>query len=178
MVSLMLAMGTPSFCALMRSMSTKTCGVFALKGENTEVRPGALRAAATSSSVAAASSSGRAPCRSWMRMAKPPPVPMPGTAGGGITMMKAPWIAVRRLRSSLVIAAADNPFFRRASGSSNTGNSAAALPDCVRVAPEKPANTATRTMPGVSSAILSISRTTSVVRASEAAPGNCAEMMT
>ena len=93
-------------------------------------------------------------------------------------MMKAPWIAVRRLRSSLVIAAADNPFFRRTSGSSNTGNSAAALPACVRVAPEKPANTATRTMPGVSSAILSISRTTSVVRASEAAPGNCAEMMT
>ena len=27
----------------MRSMSLSTCGVFALKGENTEVRPGALR---------------------------------------------------------------------------------------------------------------------------------------
>ena len=74
--------------------------------------------------------------------------------------------------------AADSPFFSRASGSSNTGNSAAALPACVRVAPEKPANAATRMMPGISSAMRSISRTISVVRASEAAPGNCTEMMT
>ena len=111
-------------------------------------------------------------------MVKPPPVPMPGTAGGGITMMKAPWIAARRLRSSTVMAFADNPFFIRASGSSNTGNSAAALPAWVRVAPEKPAKAATRMMPGVSKEMRSISRTTSVVRASEAAPGNCTEMMT
>ena len=48
----------------------------------------------------------------------------------------------------------------------------------VRVAPDRPATTATRMMPGVSSAMFSISRTISVVRASEAAPGNCAEMMT
>ena len=172
------AMGTPSFCALTRSMSTKTCGVFAVNGENTEVRFGDLRAAATSSSVAADNSSGPRPWRSWMRMVKPPPVPMPGTAGGGITMMKAPWIADRRLRSSAVIAVADNPFFRRTSGSSKTGNSAAALPACVRVAPEKPAKAATRTMPGVPNAMRSISRTTSVVRASDAAPGSCADMMT
>ena len=111
-------------------------------------------------------------------MVKPPPVPMPGTAGGGITMMKAPSSADSRLRSSPVMTAAESPFLWRASGSSNTGNSAAALLACVRVAPEKPANTATRTIPGVSSAILSISRTTAVVRASEAAPGSCTEMMT
>ncbi|MGY3371059.1 hypothetical protein ACVWZL_008184 [Bradyrhizobium sp. GM2.4] len=86
------AMGTPSFCALVRSMSTKSCGVLAENGENTEgaSSEGDLRAAATSSSVAAASISGPRPWRSWMRMVKPPPVPMPGTAGGGITMMKAP----------------------------------------------------------------------------------------
>ncbi|MGY3371058.1 hypothetical protein ACVWZL_008183 [Bradyrhizobium sp. GM2.4] len=77
-----------------------------------------------------------------------------------------------------MMAFADNPFLIRASGSSNTGKSAAALPACVRVAPEKPAKAATRMIPGVSSAIRSISRTTSVVRASEAAPGNCTEMMT
>ena len=111
-------------------------------------------------------------------MVKPPPVPMPGIEGGGITMMKAPSRAESRFRSSPVIAAADNPFFRRTSGSSNTGNSAAALLAWVRVAPDSPANTATRTMPGVSSAIFSISRTISVVRASEAAPGNCTETMT
>jgi len=46
------------------------------------------------------------------------------------------------------------------------------------VAPEKPANAATRMMPGVSSAIFSISRTISVVRASDAAPGNCTDTMT
>ncbi len=51
MVSLTLAIGTPSFCALTRSMSTKSCGVLAVKGENTCVSPGALRAAPTSSSV-------------------------------------------------------------------------------------------------------------------------------
>jgi hypothetical protein len=55
------AMGTPSFCALTRSMSTNNCGVLALKGENTEVRFGDLRAAATSSSVAAANNSGPRP---------------------------------------------------------------------------------------------------------------------
>jgi hypothetical protein len=49
------------------------------------------------------------------------------------------------------------PFLWRSSGSSNTGNSAAALLACVRVAPENPANAATRMMPGVSSAIRSIS---------------------
>ena len=178
MVSLTLAIGTPSFCALTRSISTNTCGVLAVKGENTCVSPGALRAAATSSSVAAASSSGPRPWRSWMRMVKPPPVPMPGTAGGGMTMMNAPSIADSRLRKSAVITVADSPFFRRTSGSSNTGNRAAALPAWVRVAPEKPAKAATRTMPGVSSAIFSISRTISVVRASDAAPGNCAETMT
>ena len=36
-------------------------------------------------------------------MVKPPPVPMPGTGGGGMTMMKAPSIADRRLRKSAVI---------------------------------------------------------------------------
>ena len=51
MVSLTLAIGTPSFCALTRSISTNSCGVLAVKGENTCVSPGALRAAATSSSV-------------------------------------------------------------------------------------------------------------------------------
>ena len=111
-------------------------------------------------------------------MAKPPPVPMPGTEGGGITMMKAPSMANSRLRRSLVMTAAVSPFFSRTSGSSNTGNSAAALLAWVRVAPDRPANAATRTMPGVSSAIRSISRTTAVVRASEAAPGNCAETIT
>ncbi len=111
-------------------------------------------------------------------MAKPPPVPMPGTAGGGMTMMKALWIADSRLRSSAVMAVAVSPFFSRTSGSSNTGNSAAALPAWVRVAPEKPAKAATRMMPGVSSAIRSISRTTWVVRSSEAAPGNCTDTMT
>ena len=111
-------------------------------------------------------------------MVKPPPVPMPGIGGGGITMMKAPWIAESRLRRSAVMTAAVSPFFRRTSGSSNTGNSAAELLACVRVAPDNPAKAATRTMPGVSSAMLSIPRTISVVRASEAAPGNCAEMMT
>ena len=95
-----------------------------------------------------------------------------------MTIIKAPSIADSRLRNSPVIAVAVSPFFRRASGSSNTGNRAAALPAWVRVAPEKPANAATRMMPGVSSAICSIWRTISVVRASEAAPGNCAETMT
>jgi hypothetical protein len=76
------------------------------------------------------------------------------------------------------MAFADNPFFSRVSGSSNTGNSAPVLRACVRVAPEKPAKAPKRTIPGVSSALRSISRTTAVVRASDAAPGNCAEMMT
>ena len=111
-------------------------------------------------------------------MVKPPPVPMPGTAGGGMTMMNAPCSADSRLRKSLAIAFADSPFLWRSSGSSNTGNKAAALPAWVRVAPEKPAKAATRMMPGVSSAIFSTSRTISVVRASDAAPGNCTEMMT
>ena len=111
-------------------------------------------------------------------MVKPPPVPMPGTDGGGITMMKAPSSTASRLRKFAVIAAADRPFFRRTSGSSNTGNNAAALLDWVRVAPDSPANAATRMMPGVSSAIFSISRTISVVRASEDAPGNCTETIT
>ncbi len=159
-------------------MSTNSCGVLAANGENTWVRPGALRAAPTSSSVAAASISEPRPWRSWIRMVKPPPVPMPGTAGGGMTMMKAPWMLASRMRRLFAIAFADSPFLWRSSGSSNTGNSAAALLACVRVAPEKPANAATRMMPGVSSAIRSISRTTSVVRASDAAPGNCTETMT
>src|SRR3981189_2502762 len=63
MVSVTFWIGTPSFCALMRSISTNTCGVLAVKGENTEVRPGALRAAATSSSVAAAKASEPRPLR-------------------------------------------------------------------------------------------------------------------
>src|SRR6266404_2410881 len=46
MVSLTFAIGTPSFCALTRSISTNSCGVLAVKGENTCVSPGALRAAA------------------------------------------------------------------------------------------------------------------------------------
>ena len=50
-----------------------------------------------------------------------------------------------------------SPFFSRASGSSNTGNIAAALPACVRVAPDKPANAGTRTIPGIPSAMSSIS---------------------
>ena len=111
-------------------------------------------------------------------MVKPPPVPMPGIGGGGITMMNAPSIAASRLRRSAVITCAFRPFLRRASGSSNTGNSAAELLAWVRVAPDRPAKTAIWEMPGVSSAMLSILRTISVVRASEAAPGNCAEMMT
>jgi hypothetical protein len=90
MVSVMFWIGTPSFCALIRSISTKTCSVFAENGENTEVNPGVWRAAMSSSSVVAASSSGPRPCRSWMRMVKPPPVPIPGISGGGITMTKAP----------------------------------------------------------------------------------------
>ncbi len=93
-------------------------------------------------------------------------------------MMKAPWIADRRLRSSLVIKVALWPFLARTSGSSNTGNSAAALLACVRVAPEKPANDGTRTTPGTSSAMRSISRTTSVVRVSDAAPGSCTDTIT
>jgi hypothetical protein len=76
------------------------------------------------------------------------------------------------------MAAAVSPFFSRTSGSSNTGNKAAALLAWVRVAPDSPAKAATRTMPGVSSAVASIRRTISVVRASDAAPGSCAEMMT
>ncbi len=111
-------------------------------------------------------------------MVKPPPVPMPGIEGGGITMIKAPSSEERRLRSSPVIFAAVKPCFKRTAGSSNTGNSAAELLAWVRVAPDSPANAATRMMPGVSSAILSISRTISVVRTSEAAPGNCTETMT
>ena len=95
-----------------------------------------------------------------------------------MTMMKAPWMLDSRLRRSFVIACAVSPFLWRTSGSSNTGNNAAALLACVRVAPEKPAKAATRMMPGVSSAIRSISRTISVVRASDAAPGNCTETMT
>jgi hypothetical protein len=58
------AIGTPSFCALTRSMSTNSCGVLAENVENTWVRPGALRAAPTSSSVAAASNSEPRPWRS------------------------------------------------------------------------------------------------------------------
>src|SRR4029079_11931366 len=79
-------MGTPSFCALTWSMSTKTCGVLAENGENTvgARSSGDLRAAATSSSVAAASSSGPRPCRSWMRMVKPPPVPVPLRTRGAL----------------------------------------------------------------------------------------------
>jgi hypothetical protein len=91
--------------------------------------------------------------------------------------MKAPSMLESRLRKSAVMTRADNPFLRRTSGSSNTGNSAAALLDWVRVAPDSPANAATRMMPGVSSAIFSICLTTSVVRASEAAPGNCTDTM-
>src|ERR1700736_6594884 len=89
MVSLTFAIGTPSFCALTRSISTKSCGVFAVKGENTCVSPGALRAAATSSSLAAANSSGPRPWRSWTRIVKPPPVPIPGTGGGGEPLLQA-----------------------------------------------------------------------------------------
>ncbi len=60
-------------------------------------------------------------------MVKPPPVPIPGIGGGGMTMMNAPWIAESRLRRSLVMTAAVRPFLSLTSGSSNTGNSAAAL---------------------------------------------------
>ena len=42
-------------------------------------------------------------------MVKPPPVPMPGTAGGGMTMMKAPWMLASRPRRLLAIAPADSP---------------------------------------------------------------------
>ena len=111
-------------------------------------------------------------------MVKPPPVPMPGIGGGGITMMKAPSMADSRLRRSAVITRAFSPFLRRTSGSSNTGNNAAELLACVRVAPDRPAKTAICEIPGVSSAMPSILRTISVVRASEAAPGNCADMIT
>jgi hypothetical protein len=111
-------------------------------------------------------------------MVKPPPVPMPGIGGGGMTMINAPSMGASRLRKSLVMTAAVNPFFNRTSGSSNTGNSAAALLAWVRVAPDRPAKAATRMMPGVSRAILSICRTIAVVRASDAAPGSWADTMT
>ena len=45
-------------------------------------------------------------------MVKPPPVPMPGIGGGGITMMKAPSIAESRLRKSAVITARGQPFLQ------------------------------------------------------------------
>jgi hypothetical protein len=103
---------------------------------------------------------------------------MPGIGGGGMTMMNAPSMVNSRLRRSAVITCALSPFLRRTSGSSNTGNSAAELLAWVRVAPDSPAKTAMCEIPGVSSAMASILRTISVVRASEAAPGNCADMIT
>src|ERR1700761_6711662 len=173
----MFEIGTPSFCALVRSMSTNSCGVLAENGENTvgASSVGDLRAAATSSSVPPASSSGPRPWRSWMRMVKPPPVPMPGIGGGGITMMNAPSIADSRLRRSAVIPWAFRPFLRRNSGSSNTGNSAAELLAWVRVAPDRPANTAICEIPGVSSAMLSILRTNVALRRGDEQPAGTAD---
>ena len=97
---------------------------------------------------------------------------------GALAGEKVPWEELHLVQVDERIAPAESPFLCRSAGSSNTGNSAAALLACVRVAPEKPANAATRMMPGVSNAMRSISRTISVVRASEAAPGNCTETMT
>ncbi len=73
-------------------------------------------------------------------MAKPPPVPMPRhRRRRNDDDERALRCADSRLRKSAVIAFAVSPFLSRASGSSNTGNSAAALLAWVRVAPEKPA---------------------------------------
>jgi len=53
------------------------------EGENTEVEPGALRAADNKLvSGRRQASSGRGPDRAWMRIVKPPPVTIHGTAGG------------------------------------------------------------------------------------------------
>src|SRR6266404_2685801 len=60
-------------------------------------------------------------------MLKPPPVPMPGIGGGGMTMIKASSMLESRLRNSAVMTSAVSPFLARTSGSSNTGNSAGQL---------------------------------------------------
>ena len=69
-----------------------------LNSENTPARPGVWLAAPTMLLAAASSACGPRPRRSWTIILKPPALPMPRTGGGGMTMMKASWIAPSRLR--------------------------------------------------------------------------------
>jgi len=118
-------------------MSTKTCGVFAENGETTVGGEEQRRLARRCDEFVGRR---RQQFRTttlpvWMRMVKPfPPVPMPGIGGVGITMMKRlRWLTAAC--AGRVITRAVQPFLRRTSGSSNTGNNAAELPRRVRVAP-------------------------------------------
>ena len=64
-------------------------GVEVLNNVNTWVRPGVWLALATTALVTRDNASEPRPARSCTYILKPPPVPMPGTEGGGITRMKA-----------------------------------------------------------------------------------------
>ena len=76
-------------------------------------------------------------------MVKPPPMPRPGTGGGGMAMMKAPWIADGRLRRSAVMAVAVNPFFAAPRGLLEHREERRRIPGLRAGRAREPANAAT-----------------------------------
>jgi len=110
-------------------------------------------------------------------MVKRQPVPMPGTGGGGMTMMKATSIEDRgACAKSAVITAADKPFFRPiTSGLLEHRNRAAHYPPGVGSPPEKRRSRRRNDARGIQPP--SPYRLEDDIRGarSDAAPGNCAD---
>ena len=104
---------------------------------------------------------------------KPPPLPRPRTGGGGIAMMRASWMGAVCLRTSPRMAGAVRPLATRSSNGFRVRNITAPLVVLVKVDPSKPEMITALATPATCSARRAASRTTAVVRSSEAPEGSC-----
>ena len=120
--------------------------------------------------TACSSARGPRPARSWTYSLNPPPVPMPGTEGGGITSTKASRSACIWARRSFKMLAVVSPTFTRSSNGFKVTKMTPELGAFVKVAPSKPANVTACATPGRDSRISDALRTTRSVR-SRLAPG-------
>ena len=123
--------------------------------------------------AAASRSFSEPPATLWTSNWKPPPELMPRIGGGGNTTTAASWIPPRRARRRPRIASAFSSGVLRLDHGVSRGNREATLGPLTPEMKLRPPMATTVSIPGVSSRIFSIWRTTASVRSSEAASGSC-----
>ena len=149
----------------------------ALNGVKAPVTEGSLDASSTMPRAAACKACGPRPPVSRSISLKPPPVPMPRTEGGGITITRAALMGASLARMAPSMAGPSRPSLARAPKSLNMVKMTAVLGADVNVAPSVPTKAAVWATPGWLIRRAVASCTTSLVRARVEPAGSWIETM-